>query len=84
MKQNRSNNAKIARETKDLERALLQLPDNPIPWPAVLAIVAPVLARLAIRLALKKVARSMSEERVNTIGDSVADTVGDIIARRTS
>lgn len=78
-----SNKAKIKREEADLARLLEQLPGNPIPWVAVLKLVAPVIARLAVRYALKRVARSLSEDKVNTIGEHVADYIAGIVAKRT-
>ena len=67
-----ANDAKIARETEDLKAILADLPPNPIPWPAVLRITAPFIARLAVRMALKKVGRGMSEEKVNSVAGAVS------------
>jgi len=78
----KSNTAKIRREEADLNRILEALPDNPIPWVQVVTLVAPIIARLAVRYALKRIDKSMGEERVNTVGDSVATFIGDIIKRR--
>jgi len=78
----RSNDAKIAREEADLAVLLGTLPENPIPWATLLRIVAPILARLAVRYGLKKVKRSLSEDKVNAIGKSVGDMVSGILDKR--
>ena len=77
-----SNLAKIRREEGDLYSLLNSLPLNPVPWGLVVSVLAPIVARLAVRYALKKLDRSMSEDRVNSIGKSVADFVAGIIKRR--
>lgn len=77
-----SNDAKIERELKELDALLGGLPLNPIPWATVITILAPIVARLAVRYALKKAKRSLSEEKVNAIGNQVGTFIGDIIARR--
>lgn len=81
-KQSKANNAKIARERKALEDILVSMPDNPIPWGVMLKLAAPIVARLAVRYALKRVARSLSEEKVNAVGEDVADFIADILERR--
>ncbi|MBA7557197.1 hypothetical protein ES705_49939 [subsurface metagenome] len=70
-------NAKIQREEEQLEALLTLLPDNPIPWLAVVKLVAPVIARLAARYALKRVKRGLAEDKVN----EVANSVGALIRR---
>ena len=70
-----ANDAKIARETEDLGAILRELPTNPIPWAAVLRIAAPFVARLAVRIALKKVGRSLSEDKVNAVAGSVSAVI---------
>ena len=77
-----SNSEKIKREEADLERLLLLMPDNPVLWTAVVKLVGPVIARLAARYVLKRIARGMSEDKVNTIGDQVANFIGTIVQRR--
>ncbi|MBA7556661.1 hypothetical protein ES705_49377 [subsurface metagenome] len=67
-----ANDAKIAREIADLKAILADLPGNPIPWAAVLRIAAPFIARLAVRMALKKAKRDMSEDKVNAIAGAVS------------
>lgn len=78
----RANDAKIARELDDLDRALLLLPDNPINWVNVIRLVAPILARLGARYALKKAVRSLAEDKVNTIGKAVGDHIAAILEKR--
>lgn len=78
-----TNDSKIARERQDLEMLLDTLPSNPIPWAGVVRLVTPLVARLAVRYALKKAGRALSEDRVNIIGRQVGDFIGDIIAKRT-
>lgn len=84
MKAGKANLAKIDREKEDLANALLLVPtDNPIAWAALLRLVAPIIARLAVRYALKKAARSLSEDKVNAIGTDVASWIASIVAKRT-
>lgn len=78
----KSNLAKIKREESDLASLLSSLPLNPIPWGMVVSVLAPIVARLAVRYALKRLDRGMSEDKVNTIGRQVADFVGGIVKRR--
>lgn len=79
-----SNDAKIYREISTLKDIVEALPPNPIPWAAVVRLVAPVVARLAVRLVLKKTKRSLSEDKVNTIASAVADTIATIVKTRTA
>ena len=78
-----SNTAKIEREMGDLGNILLLMPDNPIGWINLIRLVAPLVARLGARYALKRAKRSLSEDKVNAIGNSVADFIATIIASRT-
>lgn len=78
-----ANTEKIRREEKDLANLLENLPLNPIPWAAVIRLVAPIVARLAVRYALKKLKRGMSEDKVTAIGSQIADTVARIVTART-
>jgi hypothetical protein len=55
------------------------LPSNPIGWQPVIRLVAPIVARLAIRYALKKVKRSMSEDKVNLVAKGVGSWIGAMI-----
>ncbi len=70
-----ANTEKIAREEASLNEVLEALPDNPIPWLAVLKMVAPIIARLAVRMALRRLKRDMSEAKVNQIGSSVGTLI---------
>lgn len=79
-----ANSAKLKREEDDLRRLLEALPLNPIPWVTVVKLLAPVIARLAVRYALKRVKRTMSEEKVNRIGSLAGEFIGGIVARRTA
>ena len=66
---------KIRRERDDLTTLLESLPSNPIAWLPVIKIVAPIIARLAVRMALKRLRRDLSEEKVNQIGREVGTTI---------
>lgn len=74
--------AKVAREQKALEELLANLPDNPVAWGPIIRIMGPIIARLAVRIALKKAKRSMGEAKVNSVADSVAGTISVILAKR--
>lgn len=76
-----ANDAKIFREIADLKAILADLPENPIPWASVLRIVAPFVARLAIRMALKKAKRDMSEDKVNAIAGGVSAVLRTVLGR---
>lgn len=78
-----SNDAKITREEGDLASLLSMLPGNPVPWAAIIRLLAPIVARLAVRYALKRVKRGMAEDKVNAIGRRVGAFVSDIIEKRT-
>lgn len=82
MAKGKANTSKLARERAELELLLTELPLNPITWTAVIKILGPVIARLAVRYALKKAARSLSEDKVNAIGKEVGEFIGDIIKKR--
>ena len=75
MGKERANSAKIRREEADLKCILQNTPANPIPWLSVIRVVAPIIARLAVRYALKKLKRDMSEDKVNAIGTAVATLI---------
>ena len=76
------NDSKIERELADLKRTLENLPANPIPWAQVIAILAPMVARLAVRYALKRTARGLSEDKVTAIGDRVGNFISGIVTKR--
>lgn len=78
----RANDSKIARELDDLDRVLLLLPDNPIDWVSMIRLVAPIVARLGARYALKRAVRSLGEDKVNAIGKAVGDHIAEILERR--
>ena len=71
----KANTTKIFREVDTLQDVLSGLPDNPVAWGYVLSVVAPILARLAVRMALRKLSRGMSEEKVNAIGKTIGGIV---------
>lgn len=77
-----SSEAKVEREQKALEELLANLPDNPLAWGPIVRILGPIIARLAVRIALKKAKRSMSEAKVNQVADSIAGTISAILAKR--
>ena len=74
--------AKLDRELEDLAVILTALPLNPIPWVSVLKLVAPVLVRLAIRQALKRVKRGMAEDKVKSVTDSVTGDLNALLDAR--
>ncbi|MBA7556739.1 hypothetical protein ES705_49456 [subsurface metagenome] len=82
MRKASSNSEKITREEADLTRLLSSLPDNPFPWATAITLIAPIVARLAVRLALKRIARGMSEGKVNVISGSIADKISEVLAQR--
>lgn len=75
MRRQRPTDAKIAQDTQDLRNILESMPPNPVPWAVVIRLVAPIVARLAVRMALKKIDRGMSDTRVKAVTDSVATVV---------
>ena len=81
-KRKAENTVKIERELATLDTVLTTLPSNPIPWLTVLSIVAPVISRLAVRYALKRLQRGMSEEKVNRIADQVATHIKEVIKKK--
>lgn len=76
------NDVLIQSEMAEIAVILGALPANPIPWAAVLKIVAPVVARLAVRVAMKKIARGISDEKLQATTKTVADYISDIIKAR--
>lgn len=70
---------RIEREEQDLARLLQELPTNPIAWASVVKLVAPIVARLAIRYALRRLHRGMSEDKVNQIAGLVGDRIRDLL-----
>ena len=72
MRKKSANQTKIEREEETLRVLLTELPANPIPWLAVVRIIAPIVARLAVRYALKRAKRGLSEEKVSAIAGSVS------------
>ena len=83
MKRGSTQDARIKREEADLEALLSLLPDNPVEWVSVVKLFAPLVARLAVRYALKKVKRTMSEEKVNAIGTAVGGLIRGIVGQNT-
>lgn len=75
-------NAKITREEEQLKALLTLLPENPIPWLAVVKLIAPVVARLAVRYALKKVKRGMAEDKVNEVSNAVGALIRGVVDHR--
>lgn len=71
--------AKIKREEEQLEALLTLLPENPIPWLSVVKLIAPVVARLAARYALKKVKRGMAEDKVNEVANAVGALIRGVV-----
>lgn len=77
-----ANMSKIEREEETLASVLALMPDNPIPWASVVRLVAPVIARLAVRYALKRLKRNIAEDKVNLIGKATGDFVSGIVEKR--
>ena len=75
---------KVEREEKALKETLEALPTNPILWGNLLRIVAPLIARLAVRYALKRVKRGMSEAKVEDVTEAVAGLVRRVIETKKS
>lgn len=82
MRKGQSNAAKIRREEQELADILGTLPANPINWLTVIRIVAPIVARLAVRYALKRAKRSLSEDKVNAVANQVATLIKGVIDKR--
>ena len=78
MRRKSNNQVKIEREEATLKVILQELPENPIPWLAVVRIIAPIVARLAVRYALKRAKRGLSEEKVSAIAGSVSELISTI------
>lgn len=72
----------IQRELEGLEAIIDGLPTNPIPWAAVIKMIAPFLIRMAIRAVLRKTKRSLAEDKVNTLARGISGLVGGIIDRK--
>jgi len=63
---------KIAREVKQLEAVITPLGElNPLPWLTVAKLVAPFVARIAIRSVLRKMSKTTSEGNIESAVDSV-------------
>lgn len=78
----RPTEAKLRADEALLKGVLKNLPENPIPWMAVLRIVGPLIARVAIRRALRRVNRGISDEKLNQVVTIVTDTIAKIIDRK--
>jgi len=72
---------RIKRDTTDLVRILGELPTNPLPWASVLRMVIPFVARLGIRYTLQKVGRSLGEEKVNALTDTIMGIISEVLER---
>jgi len=63
---------KIARETKQLVSVCESLKTlNPLPWFTVAKLIAPFVARIAIRHVLRKMKKTTSESNIELAVDSV-------------
>ena len=63
---------KIARETKQLVSVCESLKTlNPLPWYTVAKLIAPFVARIAIRYVLRKMKKTTSESNIELAVDSV-------------
>lgn len=69
------NTAEIAQETADLMLVLRSMPDNPVPWAAVVRMVTPFIARLAIRYALRRMGKNLSQDKINAISRAIKGIV---------
>lgn len=79
------------RDKQELQRAVRALQSsahNPIEWSAIIKFVAPIIARIATRYALKLIARKLnrrigSKIREETVTNT-ADYLADIALKRTA
>lgn len=62
-------------DEEELRNVLSLLPDNPIPWQAIVRLIAPLVARLAVRYAIRRTKRGVSEAKVKSISDAIAALV---------
>jgi len=70
---------KIAREVKQLEAIVEPLKAlNPLSWYVVARVIAPFIARIAIRYVLRKMKKTTSEANVELAVDSVRGILGRI------
>ena len=75
MRRRSAQTSRIEREEAELRTVLEELPRNPLDWVSDLRIVGPIVARLAVRYALKRAKRGMSEDKVSRVADQVATLI---------
>lgn len=75
----KGNEARIRTEEALLNDVLSSMPANPIDWMAMVKIVSPIVARLAVRYALKRARRNMSEAKVLAVSNSVSGLIRSIL-----
>lgn len=71
--------AKIKTDEEALETLLKELPDNPIYWGNVVRLVAPFIARIAMRRILKRVGRSTSEDNLRLVSKGISEVIARVI-----
>jgi len=79
------------RERDELDRAVAALygaVPNPIAWAPIIRFVAPIIARIAARYAMKLIARKLDKRISSKVKEetviSVADHLADIAIKRTT
>jgi len=79
------------REAEELNRliaALKATSHNPVEWAAIIKFIAPIVARIAARYALKLIARKLDRRISSKVREetviSVADHLAEIAIKRTS
>jgi len=70
---------KIAREVKQLEAVVESIrASNPLSWYVVARVIAPFIARIAIRYVLRKMKKTTSEGNIESAVDSIRSILGRI------
>ena len=61
---------KIAREVKQLDAIIVAMGEsNPVAWLSIVKVVAPFIARIAIRAVLRKMGKTTSDQNIeNAVG----------------
>lgn len=81
MKRKSERTCRVEQEEGELRTILAELPENPVPWLSVVRIVAPLIARLAVRYALKRAKRGMSEEKVTAVSEQVTSLISGVVRK---
>jgi len=74
---------KIAREVKELKSVLEVIKSsNPIDWLPIIKMVAPFIARIAIRSVLRKMKKTTSDSNIENAVDLVRGVLGRIATEK--